>query len=110
MAVPAVNITIEKGVYFENTFTINNSDGTPLNLSGYSAVSKIKKHPSSSSSHSFSVSITASTGKIVISMGNTTTSELSEGRNYYDIVVTSSGGIKSRVIEGMALVTPSISV
>lgn len=44
MAVPAVNISIEKGMYFENTFTISNPDETPLILIGYSAVAKIKKH------------------------------------------------------------------
>jgi len=110
MTVPSVNITIEKGTYFENTFTINNSDGTPLNLTGYSAVAKIKKYPSSPTSHPFSITITANTGKIQVSMGHTTTASLSEGRNYYDIVITSGGGTKSRVIEGMALVTPSISV
>lgn len=110
MAAPSVNITIEKGTYFENTFTISNSDGTPLNLSGYSAIAKIKKYPSSPISQSFSVSITASTGKIQVSMADTTTANLSEGRNYYDIVITSGTGIKSRVIEGTALVTPSVSV
>lgn len=110
MASPSVNITIEKGTYFENTFTINNSDGTPLNLTGYSAVAKIKKYPSSPTSHSFSVSITAATGKIQVSMADTTTAILTEGRNYYDVIITSGGGTKSRVIEGMALVTPSISV
>lgn len=110
MAVPSVNITIEKGAYFENTFTINNADGTALNLIGYSAVAKVKKYPSSTTSQSFSVSIIASTGKIQISMTDTVTATLSEGRNYYDIVITSSGGTKTRVIEGMALVTPSVSV
>lgn len=110
MAVPSVNITIEKGVNFENTFTVNNSDNTPLSLVGHSAVAKVKKHHSSTTSYPFTILITASLGKIQLSMGSTITSQLPEGRNYYDIVVTSNDGIKTRVIEGMALVTPSVSV
>lgn len=110
MAVPSVNISIEKGVNFENTFTVNNSDNSPLSLVGYSAVAKVKKHPSSTSSYPFSISITAGLGQIQLSMGSTITAQLPEGRNYYDIVVTSNGGTKTRVIEGMAIVTPSISV
>lgn len=110
MAVPAVNISIEKGMYFENTFTISNPDETPLILIGYSAVAKIKKHHSSTSSQPFSISITASTGKIQISMASTLTAQLSDGRNYYDIVIVSGDGTKTKVIEGNAIVTPSISL
>jgi len=110
MAVPAVNITIEKGVDFENSFTISNPDGSAFNLFGYTAVAKIKKFPSATISKSFSVSITPAIGKILISMGSSMTSELSEGRNYYDIIIISNGyNQKTRVIEGMALVSPTVS-
>lgn len=111
MALPAVNITIEKGTDFENSFTINNPDGSVFNLSGYSAVAKIKKYPTSSVSTPFSVSIVSGSGNIRISMASSITSQLSEGRNYYDIVIVSTGyGTKTKVIEGSALVTPSVSV
>jgi hypothetical protein len=49
MAVPAVNITIEQGTDFENVYTVTNPDGTPLDLTGYTANAKIRKYPSSSS-------------------------------------------------------------
>lgn len=110
MAVPSVNITIEKGVDHSSTFTITNADGTVYDLTNQSAVAKLKKFPSSTSSSSFSASLTVSTGKVTISMGNTVTNALDPGRYYYDIVLTNSTtSKKTRVIEGMALVTPSIS-
>lgn len=109
MAVPSVNITIEKGANFENTFTIYNSDGTPLNLSSYSAVAKLKKFPDSTTSYPFTISITGSVGRVQLTMSAETTSSLPDGRCYYDILVTSAGGTKTRVIEGMALVSKSIS-
>jgi hypothetical protein len=111
MAIPSVNITIEKGVNFENTFTINDSDGVPFNLTNYSAIAKIKKYPSSPISNSFSILINAPVGQIQLSMGSSITAQLSEGRNYYDIVIVSTGyGTKTKVIEGSAIVTPSISL
>lgn len=109
MAVPAVNIVIEKGADFNNTFTINDSDGSVFNLSGYTAVAKIRKYPGSPTSQSFNVGITSATGQINLSMGSSITSLLSDGRNYYDVLITSDENIKTRVIEGTALVSPSVS-
>lgn len=110
MAVPAVNITIEQGADFASSFTITNSDGSLYNLLNTSAVAKLKKFPESNTSFSFSTSITVSTGKITLSMSNSVTSTIPSGRYYYDILLENSvSGLKTRVIEGMAFVSPSIS-
>lgn len=109
MAVPAVNISIEQGADFTSTFVITNSDGTPFNLSNSSATAKIKKFPESTTSYSFLTSIIVSTGQITLSMSNEITSTITPGRYYYDILITNASGIKTRVIQGMALVTASIS-
>lgn len=110
MAVPALNITIDKGISYSSTFTVTNPDGTPAVLTGYGAVAKIKKYPGDTASQSFSVSITAATGRVQISMASTTTALLDEGRHYYDVVVTAPSGNTTKVVEGMALVKPSVSV
>jgi hypothetical protein len=111
MATPVVNIIIEKGTDFESTYFINNPEGDAFNLSNYSASARIKKYPSSPTSIPFSVNLIASTGEVRISMGNTITAQLSEGRNYYDIIITSLGyGTKTKVIEGSAIVNPSASL
>jgi len=44
-----------------------------------------------------------------LSMADTVTANIPAGRYYYDILVTSAGGEKTRVIEGMALVSAGIS-
>lgn len=112
MAVPAINITIEKGTYFENTFYINTEDETSYDLLDYSAVAKIRKHPSSSVSHSFNVHMEPEIGLIRLIMTPSVSSLLSEGRNYYDIILVYGPDptYKIKVIEGTAMVTPSISV
>jgi hypothetical protein len=109
MAVPAVNIEIEQGADFTSTFTITNNDGTVFNMSNASAVAKAKKHPTAGVAYTFSTSIVSSTGKITLEMSDNVTASMDAGRYYYDILLTSAGGDKTRVIQGMALVTAGIS-
>ena len=110
MSVPSVNITIEQGADFASTFTITNSDGSVYNLLNTSATAKLKKFPESETSYSFSTSITVSTGKITLTMANTVTSTIPSGRYYYDILLTNNvSGLKTRVIQGMALVSAAVS-
>ena len=108
-ATPVVNITIPQGTTFSELFTSTESDGSSTNLAGYSGVSKLRKHPGASSSTSFSVSITGSTGEVTISMASTITNALDPGRYYYDIYLTSPSDVVSRMVEGMAFVTAGIS-
>lgn len=110
-AVPSVNITIEKGMDFEATYVVTNPDGSVYVLTNQSATAKIKKHPTASSSGSFSTSITSGVGEIKISMASSITSDLTSGRNYYDVVITNSvTGKKTKVFEGMALVRDTVSL
>lgn len=111
MSIPAVNLSIEKGTDFEATFTVSNADGSIFSLNNYIATSKIRKHPTATSSQSFSTSITIATGEIKISMSAATTALLSEGRNYYDVIITNTGSGKvQKVFEGTAIVSETVSV
>tara|TARA_A100001234_G_scaffold167678_1_gene148931 strand:- start:694 stop:1026 length:333 start_codon:yes stop_codon:yes gene_type:complete len=109
MSTPVVNITIPQGTDFSEIFTSTESDGSASNLTGYTGAAKLKKHPGATSSTSFSVSITASTGEVEISLTDTQTVALDPGRHYYDVVLTSPSNAKSRMVEGMAFVTAGIT-
>jgi len=110
MTVPTVNIVIEKGINFEATYDVKNFDDTVYSLINQSATAKIRKHPNATSSKSFSTTITTATGKIKISMGSTVTAELSDGRNYYDVILThASTGKVTKIFQGMAFVNPTVS-
>lgn len=109
-SVPAVNITIQKGTDFENTFTIKNADGSSFDLTGYTGSAKIRKFAESTTSSSFTVGFVTSSGQVVISMARTMTGQLSNGRNYYDVLLTSSSNKVTKRIEGMVLVSPSVSI
>lgn len=111
MTVPVVNIVIEKGVDFDATYTVTNADNSVFALTNQSATAKIKKHPTATTSKSFTTTITVQTGEIKISMGSTNTDDLSAGRNYYDVIIThASTGKVTKVFEGAALVKDTISL
>ena len=111
MAVPAVNIVIEKGTDFEATYNVTNADNSVYALTNQSASAKIRKHPTATTSKSFTTTITTATGDIKISMGSTVTAELTAGRNYYDVILTNSvTGKVTKVFEGTAIVKDTVSI
>lgn len=111
MTVYVNNLVINSGANFTQNFILENiSDGSPVGLSGYTISSKMRKHPGSSSSTTFTTSVVnASTGEIKISLASTITSSLKPGRYVYDIVSTDLAGFKTRVIEGMVLVREGVT-
>ena len=42
-------------------------------------------------------------------MTNSTTAGLSPGKYYYDLETTSGGGVKTRLLQGVARVTPNVT-
>jgi len=108
--VSAVNLVIQKGIFFEETFFLTAEDGSGLNLTGQTVVAKLKKHPNATTAFSFSTTLTVGDSSVKITMSGATTATLPSGRCVYDIVLTSSGGIKSKVVEGTVLVQESVSV
>lgn len=110
MAAYVSNIVIDVGSDFNQTFYLETTSNTPLNLTGFTATSKMKKHPSSSSTAAtFVVSFPGPTnGSLTLSLGSTITSGLKPGRYCYDILLN-DGTRKTRAVEGSALVTAGIT-
>jgi len=48
-------------------------------------------------------------GQLKISLGSTTTSALKPGRYSYDVLLTDASSIKTRVVEGSAIVTSGVT-
>ena len=105
------NIFIDQGATFTTTLTINDANGSALDLTGYTAIAQIRKSPSSSISDSFTATFVSprTTGQITISLTDTQTTALEAGRYNYDVLITDSGGTKTRVVEGIATINPSVS-
>jgi len=111
MSVYVNNITINTGEYFSRDFYLDNIDGTPLNLTGYTAASQMRKHPESvNATVDFNVGfIDRANGRIRISLTTNKTELIKPGRYVWDMMFTDSAGKKSIVIEGNVLATADIA-
>ncbi len=104
------NLYIDQGTDYTITVDVTDSAGDILDLTGYTATAQIRKtYTSSSLSATFTTSISAAAGQVTISLTDTQTSALEAGRYVYDLNIESAGGVKTRVIEGQAVVTPGVT-
>ena len=109
MSVYVRNLTISAHSDFSENFELTQLGGTPTNLTGFTVQSQMRKHPDSSTAHTFTVGITsAADGLLNVSLGSTDTRSLSEGRYMYDVLV-SSGSTVYTLVNGSVYVYSGIS-
>lgn len=105
------NLFIDQNADFTTTVTINDSNGSALDLTSYTALAMIRKTYQSTTATTFTSTFVSprTTGQITISLTDTQTAALESGRYVYDLVITDASGNKTRVVEGIATVNPSVS-
>lgn len=103
-----LNLVIDQGSTFITTFTMNDDDGNPINLSTYTGSSQIRKHYTSSNATSFTVGL-ANTGVVTLSLLANTTNLMTPGRYVYDVELVDGDGDVSRVVEGLVTITPGVT-
>jgi hypothetical protein len=106
-----VEITIEQGANLTSTVTVNDTQGDAVNLSTYSASAQLRKSYYSSSANTLTATITGNAnGQITLSMTAANTSNLTPGRYVYDLIIrNSTDNSVTRVVEGTAVVLPSVT-
>ena len=111
MAAYVSNIVIDVGADFNQTFNLETNANTPLDLTGYTGAARMKKHTSSTNvTATFAVSFPNRTaGQVKISLASSTTAGLKPGRYCYDVLVSSASSIKTRIVEGSAIVTAGVT-
>lgn len=103
------NLVVDQGSTFSTDLTLTDENGDPLELSGYTANSQIRRwYTSSNVSASFSTSINVNTAVITLSLTPNQTSNLVFGRYVYDVEI-SDGYEVSRIVEGVVTVTPQVT-
>ena len=107
-----LNITIDQGETYTNTNSVFLADGvTAMNLTGYTAASKMRQNYTSTTAHTINTTITnpATAGLIDSSLSATETSAITAGYYVYDLEITSSGGVVTRVVEGKVHMKPGVT-
>ena len=107
-----LNITIDQGETYTNTNSVFLADGvTAMNLTGYTVASKMRQNYTSTTAHTINTTITspATAGLIDSSLSATETSAIKAGYYVYDLEITSSGGVVTRVVEGKIQMKPEVT-
>lgn len=103
------NLKIGQGTDFLTSITLTDDDGIPITLSGYTGEGQIRKYYTSSTAVDFDVSIQANTGVVTLQLTSAQTNAMEAGRYVYDVELTDSANIVSRILEGIVTITPGVT-
>ena len=104
------NLYVDQGSDFTITLSLTDSVDDALNLTGSSFLAQVRKsHASSTVKATFTTTNDGNGGNLTIKLPDVQTAALEAGRYVYDVMQTASDGIKTRLIEGQLIVTPSVS-
>ena len=104
------NLYVDPGSDFSITLSLTDSVDDALNLTGSSFLAQVRKsHASSTVKATFTTTNDGNGGNLTIKLTDVQTAALEAGRYVYDVMQTASDGIKTRLIEGQLIVTPSVS-
>lgn len=103
------NLFIDQGTTYSTTISIANMDDEAIDLSNYSGAAQIRKHYTSSNSVNFGVSIDGATGDLTLSLTAAQTSGMQPGRYVYDVEITDSANVVSRIVEGIVTINPGVT-
>lgn len=103
-------LLIEQGATFSTTVNVEDSAGASINLAGYSASSQMRKSYYATSNSTITATVTGTAnGEITLSMTAANTASLTPGRYVYDLLITAPDTTKTRVVEGIVIVSPGVT-
>lgn len=104
------NLYIDQGSDYSDIITVASTNGQPLDLTGYTVAAQMRKSYQSRTSYNFSSSIyDAVNGKVRLQLSAESSNTITPGRYVYDVEITSPTGGKTRVIEGIVVITPQVT-
>ena len=106
MAVFSTNLLIYKFTDFEQTFLLEDSQSNSAkDLTGFTGTCRMQRTLNLGELTALTVSFTNRTlGKVRISLTNTQTALIEEGKYFYELMLTYPDSVVERVIEGIVIV------
>lgn len=102
------NLYIDQGSDYQVTVTVKGND-----LIGYSAAAQFRKSFGSSTAYNFECSVNEAAvdedGSVTLTLLGEDSDDITAGRYLYDCEITSPGGTKTRIVEGLVILTPQIT-
>lgn len=101
------DFVIDQGSEFSLQIELFTDDGEP-DLEEYEARGKLKKHFTSSNSYTLDCSV--SNGVLTVMMASGYSANCTPGRYVYDVELENASNAVFRVIEGVATISPNVTV
>ena len=113
MAAGIYNISTEQGDTFTLQFTID-TDGTPLNLTGYTAEMQVRPFTESTTkildlTSPAGITLGGASGNVSINVSAATMAAATAGRHVYDFNIISSGGVVTKILKGRFTIIPEVT-
>lgn len=104
------NLFVDQGSDYSNIITVESANGVGLDLTEYTVKSQMRKSYTSSTAYDFTAVVSSAVdGQITLSLSSADSEEIPPGRYLYDVEITSPINKKTRVVEGIATITPQIT-
>jgi len=98
------NIKCNQNETFQRTLTYKDSTGSAIDLTNFTAALQVRRDfdtaPVISLTESAGITLGGVAGTIAIVIASTATAALDANTHYYDLVITSPAGVKTRILEG----------
>ena len=106
MAVFSTNLIIYKHTDFEQTFVLEDGlSNSAKDLTGFTGTCRMQRTLNLGELTALTVSFTnRALGKVRISLTNTQTALIEEGKYFYELMLTDPDSVVERVIEGVVIV------
>ena len=113
----AYNTVIDQGADWFFNVTYQNPNGTPINLTGYTAACQLRSLPSSPSAvltlttQNGGITITAGTGLVALRATAAQTMAIDEGNYVYDLEIYSPANpsVVTRLVQGQITVSAEVT-
>jgi hypothetical protein len=108
---PYAELTVDQGTTFETSIDLVGDDGASINIAGYSFLGQIRKsYYSANATANLTLTVLSNTsGNLIMSLDAATTANIKAGRYLYDVKMTDTSNVTTRVVEGVITVTPQVS-
>lgn len=107
-----VELYMDQGSNFNNIINLTDDvTNTPVNVSGYTISSQLRRsyYSSNITANIICTILSSANGEISMSLPAANTANIKAGRYVFDVKTTDSGGVVSRVLEGIITVTPQVT-
>ena len=111
MAVFSTNLLIYNHTDFEHTFILEDSQSNSAkDLTGFTGTCRMQRTLNLGSLTGFTVTfVNRLNGKVRISLTNTQTANIEDGKYFYELMLTDPDGVVERVIEGVVIVKQPVT-